>query len=202
MGAYREDMEPVQPLREVFGALAGAGADAAEQALDEAGHGDLPSGLVAEAVASYADTAPIEVAEHLAPFVTTYRATGENPDPDAALNLLVSAPLPEPDLPTAAPSLLDAEVQAAPPQTPGEAGTAPVAALDFGSGESGLGGPVDIEPPTAPGDEPPPTPEPGDLDPSFPQLGEEDLLGDLWSPMPTHESPDDSEAAGPNVDPA
>ena len=42
---------------------AGRRADPAE-VLRASGHADLPDGLVAEAVVSYADTAPIEVAEH------------------------------------------------------------------------------------------------------------------------------------------
>ena len=57
-----------RPLKDVFSDLVGdpsAGADA----LAAAGH-DLPADLVAEAVVSFAGTAPAEVAEHLAPFVT------------------------------------------------------------------------------------------------------------------------------------
>ena len=65
-------MDATRPLRDVFTELAGdddaRGSDPGE-VLRASGHGDLPDGLVAEAVVSYADTAPIEVAEHLAPFV-------------------------------------------------------------------------------------------------------------------------------------
>jgi len=65
-------MDATRPLRDVFTALAGEdGARAPEptEVLRANGHADLSDGLVAEAVVSYADTAPIEVAEHLAPFV-------------------------------------------------------------------------------------------------------------------------------------
>ena len=53
----------------------------AGRVLRASGHADLPDGLVAEAVVSYADTAPIEVAEHLSPFVM---ANSPVPRTDAA----------------------------------------------------------------------------------------------------------------------
>jgi hypothetical protein len=88
------DVGQVRPLHEVFASLGGepdAGA-----ALAASGH-DLPPDLLTEAVASYADTAPPEVAEHLAPVVL-----GPD-DPGLALELLSSAPqvtwddVPEPE---------------------------------------------------------------------------------------------------------
>jgi hypothetical protein len=68
-------MDATQPLRDVFAGLAGAGG-AGEPAtvLAANGHEDLPDGLIAEAVVNYADTAPVEVAEHLAPFVRAHSA--------------------------------------------------------------------------------------------------------------------------------
>jgi hypothetical protein len=68
-------MDATQPLRDVFAGLAGSGG-AGEPAtvLAASGHHDLPDGLMAEAVVNYADTAPVEVAEHLAPFVRAHSA--------------------------------------------------------------------------------------------------------------------------------
>lgn len=67
-----------RPLRELLADLAGDaearhayGADPAGY-LAAHGHPDLPEPLVAEAVVSYADTAPVEVAEALAPYVTAH----------------------------------------------------------------------------------------------------------------------------------
>jgi hypothetical protein len=57
-----------RPLKDVFTDLVGD-PSAAVGALAGAGH-DLPPDLVAEAVVSFAGTAPAEVAEHLAPYVT------------------------------------------------------------------------------------------------------------------------------------
>jgi hypothetical protein len=80
-----------RPLKDVFTDLVGdpsAGADA----LAAAGY-DLPADLVAEAVVSFAGTAPAEVAEHLAPFVT---ANSGVPTDDAGtddwFDLLATAP--------------------------------------------------------------------------------------------------------------
>src|SRR5215469_14962088 len=97
-------MPPARPLRDVFadlsGTAAGSGVDARspEALLADAGHPQLPAGLVAEAVVSYADTAPIEVAEHLAPYVMAHSAvpTGAVDDVDQPrwLELLSAAPDP------------------------------------------------------------------------------------------------------------
>ena len=109
-------MEPVRPLRDVFAELSAAGrpapggADPA-QVLAEHGHGGLPEGLLAEAIVSYADTAPVEVAEHLAPFVVAHSPVpvgpGDLADPGSpaddapsvlhGLTLLADAPHPFPD---------------------------------------------------------------------------------------------------------
>jgi hypothetical protein len=92
-------MASARPLRDVFADLTGGGSAAGDPAalLRDEGHPDLPDHLVAEAVVSYADTAPVEVAEHLAPYVTAHSAVGadEAPgdEPPAGwLDLLDSAP--------------------------------------------------------------------------------------------------------------
>ena len=80
-------MNPARPLRDIFadpvGDSGSPGADAVGPAevLRAAGHPDLPDSLVAEAVGSYADTAPIEVAEHLSTYVMAHSAV---PLPDQA----------------------------------------------------------------------------------------------------------------------
>jgi hypothetical protein len=98
-------MEPVRPLHAIFASLTGS-ADPSD-ALQAAGHEGLSNGLVTEAIISYADTAPVEVAEHLSPFVVAHSAVpsaGSETawgDPDAAqgLHLLATAPA-VPDHPT------------------------------------------------------------------------------------------------------
>ncbi len=127
-------MTDARPLREVFADLAGqrTAADPAEL-LAAHGHPDLPEELVAEAVVSYADTAPAEVAEHLAPFVIQHGPipTGEPAD-TPWFDLLGTAP--EPEL-----SELDS-----PQQTLEPTGEDPGLDLDFGAGAA-LDTEVDIE---------------------------------------------------------
>ncbi|HEX6338519.1 MAG TPA: hypothetical protein VFZ85_16290 [Jiangellaceae bacterium] len=64
--------------------------------LEPAGHGELPDDLLAEAIVSFADTAPPEIAEHLAPFVMAHSAVplddGEPPAATTGLGLLADAP--------------------------------------------------------------------------------------------------------------
>jgi hypothetical protein len=125
-------MTEVRPLREVFADSAGQhNADPAEL-LAAHGHPDLPEELVAEAVVSYADTAPAEVAEHLAPFVIQHgpMPTGE-PSDTPWFDLLSTAPEP-------APSGLDS-----PQETLGLADD-PGLDLDFGAGAT-LDTEVDVE---------------------------------------------------------
>ncbi|MBA0125021.1 hypothetical protein H0B56_05650 [Haloechinothrix sp. YIM 98757] len=96
-------MEPVRPLRDVFDELIEA--DPAERdvaaLLRESGYSDLPDDVLSEAIVSYAETAPVEVAEHLAPFVTAHAtpgsgdAAGTRPAPEHGLDLLASMPAPE-----------------------------------------------------------------------------------------------------------
>ncbi|MEV0900024.1 hypothetical protein [Actinoplanes sp. NPDC049802] len=79
----------MEPLRDVFAGLAGPGRDPGDFLRE------LPEELVAEAVVSYADTAPAEVAEHLAPFVSAHSAVGGHDqagDP-GWLELLATAPV-------------------------------------------------------------------------------------------------------------
>lgn len=86
-----------RPLRDVFAELAGdPDARAADPAavLRASGHDDLPDELVAEAVISFADTAPVEVAEHLAPYVGTHGPVpvGGDTAPLSWLEALATAP--------------------------------------------------------------------------------------------------------------
>lgn len=64
--------------------------------LGPAGHGELPDDLLAEAIVSFADTAPPEIAEHLAPFVMAHSAVplddNEPPAATTGLELLAGAP--------------------------------------------------------------------------------------------------------------
>src|SRR5688572_14405018 len=91
-------MATARPLRDVF---ADATGDEAARASDPAellrasGHEDLPDTLVAEAVTSYADTAPVEVAEHLSQYVMANSAVpglGTEIDPSSWLEALSTAP--------------------------------------------------------------------------------------------------------------
>jgi len=94
-------MATARPLRDVFADVAGdEGARASDPAelLRTSGHGDLPDHLVAEAVTSYADTAPVEVAEHLSPYVMANSAVPgveTEVDPSSWLEALATAPEPD-----------------------------------------------------------------------------------------------------------
>lgn len=86
-----------RPLRELLADLVGDaearhtyGSDPAGY-LAAHGHPDLPESLVAEAVVSYADTAPVEVAQALAPFVTTHGPVPGGEQPGEWFDLLTSA---------------------------------------------------------------------------------------------------------------
>jgi len=93
-----------RPIRDLLADLVGDsearrayGADPAGY-LAANGHPDLPEPLMAEAVVSYADTAPVEVAEALAPYVTAHAPIPDpepTPDPEAEpadwFDLLTSA---------------------------------------------------------------------------------------------------------------
>ncbi|MDG4773283.1 hypothetical protein [Solwaraspora sp. WMMD792] len=124
-------MAPARSLHEIFAGLPGDAAAHSDVAavLDANGYADLPPELLAQAVVSYADTAPAEVAEHLAPFVTAHSQVGGDgtvPDDLASpLDLLATAPAPAfdaamPDDPAFdGPDLDDPGLDTAPPDGPG-----------------------------------------------------------------------------------
>jgi hypothetical protein len=172
-------MNEPRPLHEVFGERANQLAEDRHAALDEAGHPGLPDELLAEAVVSYADTAPAPVAEQLAPFVTAHTAErfgepgGAGADLSHGLELLAAAPA------ATGTDLDDADLPAGPdPAGPGPAGPDP-ADLDFGGGA----GPGDhparqpeppVEQPTVAGVSPP-VGDPPEHDP-LPALEEDTLF--------------------------
>ena len=92
-----------RPLRDLLADLVGDASARQAYGADPAGylaahgHPDLPEQLVAEAVVSYADTAPVEVAEALAPYVSGH---GPVPVPEAHgdwFELLTSADVADDD---------------------------------------------------------------------------------------------------------
>lgn len=128
-------MQPARPLHDLLTDLVGAG-DAAGPAdvLAANGHADLPDELVAEAVGSFADTSPIEVAEHLSTYVM---ANSPVPQPDAPpvdlaswLDVVTSAPASSDVDPTA---LLD---DSGAVQSAYEPAAVEVGDLHFGRGDS------------------------------------------------------------------
>lgn len=148
-------MEPVRSLRELFSALSGgpSGAESDPAAMLAAeGHGDLPGPLMAEAIVNYADTAPVEVAEHLSGYVMAHSAVpGVDPGPETVedggaadgLALLSSAPDPVPagedhdaTIPDAAPEVApDLHLAGAPQEVTHDT----AADLDFGHGHDQAG---------------------------------------------------------------
>lgn len=100
---YSNGMDAARPLHSVFADLAGergyaeASGLGPDEVLAANGHPDLPEGLVAEAVVNYADTAPVEVAEHLAPYVRANSAVPQSASESSAAEpdwygLLTTAP--------------------------------------------------------------------------------------------------------------
>ena len=124
-----------RPLHELLADLVGD-ADAArahgdpETYLAANGHPDLPPELVAEAVVSYADTAPVDVAEHLAPYVTTHSAVPtDEPPAEDWFGLLTTAPAED----------LDADPGLdVPDDQPLSADHDDASRLDFGAGSTDL----------------------------------------------------------------
>jgi hypothetical protein len=153
-------MTQVRPLRDVFDELAGEQPAGAGPAADPAvvlagsGHGELPEQLVAEAIVSYADTAPVEVAAHLAPFVTAHSAVPLDdpavalPDPASGLDLLVTAPASlAADHAIPAEELAGADAPFPAPEATG-AGESPPGAeygTDFGAGDISGGDPFGLD---------------------------------------------------------
>jgi hypothetical protein len=120
-------MASVRPLREVLADLVGdtdARMGGPEAYLAEQGHAELPPELMAEAVVNFADTAPPEVAEQLAPFVTAHTA-GQS-DAGEWFDLLTSAPV-------GAADDLDGLTEAPEPWS-SDFGQDPGPGLDFGTG--------------------------------------------------------------------
>ncbi|HEX6359979.1 hypothetical protein [Actinophytocola sp.] len=148
-------MASVRPLRELLADLVGdADVRGPEAYLAEHGYPDLPAELVAQAVVSFADTAPPEVAEQLAPFVTAYTAGSEHTAD--WFDLLTSAPVALADDPDALDGSPAAEPEDDVESDQGEG-------LDFGTGAVDaldLTAPLDevTEPATFP--DTPETPEP------------------------------------------
>ena len=142
-------MAAARPLREVFTDLTGdeearrAHAADPDGFLAAHGHPGLPSELVAEAVVSYADTAPPEVAQHLAPYVIEHSSVpleaGAGAVPTETENwfeLIASAPAAEeigeaPDL--------DSELLGAAPLDLDEPADQPGRDVDFGDFDFGRG---------------------------------------------------------------
>ena len=162
-------MNEPRPLHEVFGERAHQLAEDRHAALDEAGHPGLPDELLAEAVVSYADTAPAPVAEHLSPFVTAHTAErfgepgGAGADLSHGLELLASAPA------VTGTDLEDVDLSGPVPDAPAAPGQPDPAVdgLDFGGG-AGNGDTL------APGPEaaaPEPQPPAGEVAPSPPANG-------------------------------
>ncbi|MEU4221389.1 hypothetical protein [Actinoplanes sp. NPDC026623] len=84
-------MAPARSLHEIIAGLAGDAGTPGDLAavLRAGGHPDLPEDLLAEAVVSFAGTAPAEVAEHLAPFVMAH---GPIADDDTAAGEIGALP--------------------------------------------------------------------------------------------------------------
>jgi hypothetical protein len=115
--------------------------------LGPAGHGELPDDLLAEAIVSFADTAPPEVAEHLAPFVMAHSAVplDDNEPPAASTGLELLADAPADVAEKLGVDDLDAVLGAA--QAEGgsvymDSGS-PLDELNFGGGATGSAQPVD-----------------------------------------------------------
>lgn len=79
-------MNDAGPLRGIFDRVVAGEASSA----DLGPYADLDPALLGDALVAYADTAPVEVAEHLEPFVTAATA-GEPVDPGTGLDLLAEA---------------------------------------------------------------------------------------------------------------
>jgi hypothetical protein len=212
-------MEPVPSLREVFAALTGGSADPAA-ALAASGHGDLPDDLVAHAIVNYADTAPVEVAEHLSPFVVAHSGVPQGEDAAAhhldtgdGLALLGGAPADHsdvhadvhPDVHPDVHSLLDAGADQEDHGGQGEhSGPGDHADLFFGAGEPGTPA-ADHAPDvaTASSETHTPSTDPtgheGWIDVTSPSFGSDDLdhpagSDDDW----THSHTTDGDGTGPD----
>lgn len=135
-------MSAARPLRDVFDELASGGAAATgpadlRQVMAASGYDDLPDALLAEAIVNYADSAPLPVAEQLAPFVQAHSPVSgdavpeEWADPERGLRLLeaVSPLEPAGEALGAEPELTAAEAELLP-----RAGDQPAAGPATGEG--------------------------------------------------------------------
>ena len=154
--------------------------------LGPAGHGELPEDLLAEAIVSFADTAPPQVAEHLAPFVMAHSAVplgdAEPPAAITGLELLAEAPAvvaDESGVDDLDPGLDEARSAAEPAFL--DSGS-PLDALDFGAGSGGITHPAD-DLPAMPVDAAQPVE--GPTDDAFDEIGPvEDLPPSVATPEP------------------
>jgi hypothetical protein len=200
-------MNTSRPLRDVLDEQADRLAQDRQSVLDDAGHPGLPDALVAEAVVSYADTAPHQVAEHLAPFVTAHSAVrlgepaGAEADLSHGLNLLATAPT-DPDGPDPAEGGFDLDgLDAGGPAPAAEGGWPDAAdAPDFGGGAGDeqhgrAEARSEVDDPLAPGEELPDLDE--DVEGAFPAATGDHYLDLLDDPVPgTDGEPDGDDPAG------
>jgi hypothetical protein len=143
-------------LREVFDELAGGGEADPAGALADRGYGELPEPLLSEAIVSYADTAPVEVAEHLSPFVMVHSAVPVDGDVTAGDGLALLATAPEP-------IVADDQGTEEPAAAEPDAGDSSFEEFDFGHGAEAVDAwdaPVGID---APEDAPADVPEADDV---------------------------------------
>jgi hypothetical protein len=131
-------MTPARPLHELLTDLVGDAGPAQgdpQEYLSANGHPDLPPELVAEAVVSYADTAPVEVAEQLAPYVTAHSAVpaGEEQSADW-FDLLTTAPTGELEADPGLDDLSSSDSEGPDPDTDADPGPE----FDFGTGSADL----------------------------------------------------------------
>lgn len=207
-------MDDVRPLHQVFTALTGTEAEPDPAALGPAARGfDLPDDLLTEAIISFADTAPAEVAAHLAPFVTAHSpiAAVDPIEPaelwDAAqgLELLAGAPtgftLSEPYVPDQLDDLddldgLDGLDGVADPASAAGIGSATPEVLDLGFGY-GDHQPAAVDP-LAPADDDAWDTVSADPWPvtDHEPTGVEPLEGPAEEPGPASTAPDDGYGAG------
>lgn len=145
-------MTAARPLRDVFTELTGdeearrAHAADPQGFLSAQGHPDLSTDLVAEAVVSYADTAPPEVAEHLAPYVIEHSPVPRDGDvdmepataaPESWFDLMATAPAAEEFLPGPDAGLAPDDSGALDPDHPADSASLD---LEFGRGAAAEAG--------------------------------------------------------------
>ncbi len=165
-------MDAHRSLLEIFDRVVAGDEPDPAAALRAAGHAELPAHLLDQALVGYCDTAPIEVAEQLEPYVAAVTAQA-GPDPATGLELLDHAPAAG-----VLPDDLDFGAGAAVPDDLGPVshggidpvGTAPLDATDpFDSTGPFHANPVDDVHPAA--------------------IHDDSVLGDTWHDHPHHGHP-------------